>query len=142
MRVISDPRVNDVFEAYPDLVRPKMEFLRTLVLETASEIVDLDSIEETSKWGEPSYVSRFGSTLRMDWKSKTPNHYAMYFKCTSRLVETFRKVYGPKFTFEGNRAIVFELNQVVPVSALKTCIMTTLTYHQVKQRPDLGMLDI
>ena len=43
----------------------------------------LKELEETLKWGEPSYLVKKGSTIRMDWKSKAPNQYAMYFKCTN-----------------------------------------------------------
>lgn len=109
-----------------------MQFLRELVIETAEEIEGLNEIEETIKWGEPSFITKKGSTLRMDWKEKTPDQYAMYFKCTSRLVETFRIVFDNKFQFEGNRAIVFQLNQKVPVNELKKCIKATLNYHNVK----------
>jgi hypothetical protein len=89
MEVKSDPAVELVFAEYPNAIRKKMLELRALVIETASEIEGIRELEETLKWGEPSYLTKYGSTLRMDWKSKNPGQYAMYFKCTSRLVETF-----------------------------------------------------
>ena len=95
-------------------------------------------LEETLKWGEPSYLTKHGSTLRMDWKAKTPNQYAMYFKCTSRLVEAFKVIFSDTFQFEGKRAIAFQLNQKIPVDKLKQCIAMTLTYHKVKHLPLLG----
>jgi len=133
------PEVDRVFAAYPDQVSVKMQFLRNLVLQTATEIEQLDSLEECLKWGEPSFVTKHGSTLRMDWKSKTPDQYALYFKCTSRLVETFREVFGDLFQYEGNRAIVFHLDQNIPVLELKACIKATLTYHKVKHLHRLGI---
>jgi hemoglobin-like flavoprotein len=132
------PEVDRVFAAYPDQVNVKMQFLRNLVLQTAREIERLDSLEECLKWGEPSFVTKYGSTLRMDWKSKTPDHYALYFKCTSRLVETFREVFGDLFQYEGNRAIILHLDQNIPVLELKSCIKATLTYHKVKHLYRLG----
>ncbi len=75
----------------------------------------------------------------MDWKEKNSAYYAMYFQCTSRLVDTFRLVFGQKFQYEGNRAIVFKLNQKIPVLELKECIKATLTYHQVKHLMTLGI---
>lgn len=110
MTLETDPRVNPVFENYPESVRKKMVYLRELVITTASEIDGLTKLEETLKWGEPSYLTKHGSTIRMDWKSKTPNQYAIYFKCTSQLVPTFKTIYKDKFTFEANRAIVFQLD--------------------------------
>ena len=62
-----------VFANYPDKVREKMLELRDLVLEAANEIDDIKSLQETLKWGEPSYITKYGSTLRMHWKESTPN---------------------------------------------------------------------
>ena len=135
----SNPKVDTVFTGYPESVREQMLVLRKLVLDTAKEIDDIDELEETLKWGEPSYLTKKGSTLRIDWKSKSPNQYAMYFKCTSRLVETFKLVFKDIFEFEGNRAIVFQLNDEFPEEELKACIKATLTYHKVKHLPTLGI---
>ena len=139
LEIKTDPRVPEKFKAYPKAVRPKMEFLRKLVLETAKEIESITSIEETLKWGEPSFLTKKGSTLRMDWKAKTPDQYAMYFKCTSRLGETFQVVFKDVFQWEGKRAIIFQMEDEIPVESLKACIKATLTYHSVKQLPTLGI---
>ncbi|MFK7813859.1 MAG: DUF1801 domain-containing protein [Maribacter sp.] len=134
----TNPLVADKFKNYPKEIRPKLNFLRKLVLETTAES-GIERLEETLKWGEPSYLAKKGSTLRMDWKAKTPNQYAMYFKCTSKLVETFRAVYGETFKYEKNRAIVFELEDEVPKTELKECIRMALNYHSLKHLPLLGM---
>lgn len=139
LEVTTDPRMETVFAQYPDHVREKMQHLRELVIETAEETPSIAKLEETLKWGEPSFLTQHGSTLRMDWKPKTPGQYAMYFKCTSRLVETFRLVHGTRFSYEGNRAIVFQMGQKVPMRELKTCIQAALTYHKVKGSEMLGM---
>lgn len=139
LEIKSNPEVELVFEKYPKAVRNKMLFLRDLVIETAKEIEGLNMLEETLKWGEPSYLTKNGSTLRMDWKSKRPDQYAMYFKCTSRLVETFKMVFTNKFDFEGNRAIVFNMDDKIPKDELKHCIKATLSYHKVKHLPTLGI---
>lgn len=133
----SNPEVQLVFRNYPEPVRNRMSVLRDLVIETAKEIDGLNMLEETLKWGEPSYLTKNGSTLRMDWKSKTPNQYAMYFKCTSRLVETFKEVFKDKFEFDGKRAIIFQMDTEIPKEELKKCIKATLTYHKVKDLPTL-----
>ena len=139
LEVKTDPEVELVFANYPDLVRQKLLVLRELILETANEIEEIEILEETLKWGEPSYLTKYGSTLRIDWKAKKPDQYAMYFKCTSRLVETFRSIYKNIFVFEGNRAIVFTLDDPIPKEALQACIKAALTYHRVKQLPTLGI---
>jgi hypothetical protein len=135
----TNPDVKLVFANYPDEVRTKILVLRALIIESAEELPEVSTMEETLKWGEPSYLTKYGSTLRMDWKAKKPDQYAMYFKCTSRLVETFRILFKDLFHFEGNRAIVFQMDDELPKEELKECIKATLTYHKIKHLPTLGI---
>ncbi len=138
MQLISDPRVKAVFDSYPASVNTKMLRLRELVLKTASELEGVETLEETLKWGEPSYLTKYGSTVRMDWKAKNPGQIALYFKCTSLLVPTFKKLYNNILTFEGNRAIIFDLDGYLPLKETMHCISLALTYHRVKHLPLLG----
>ncbi|HEX9601540.1 MAG TPA: DUF1801 domain-containing protein [Mariniflexile sp.] len=138
MELISNPKVNDVFNNYPEAVQHQLGYLRALVLSVASEINGLVKLEETLKWGEPSYLTKHGSTIRMDWKAKNPEQYAIYFKCTSKLVPTFKTIYKNTFEYEGNRAIVFKLNDIIPEAELKSCISMALRYHKIKHLPLLG----
>ena len=140
LKVNSNPDVNIVFDKYPDGIREKIENLRRLVFETANEIKEITQLEETLNWGEPSYLAKKGSTIRIDWKTKSPEQYAMYFSCSTTLVETFKKVYGEIFEFEGKRAIVFQLEDEIPEKEFKNCIRAALTYHRVKNLDKLGML--
>lgn len=135
----TNPSVDSVFENYPPDVRKQMKALRQLVLDTAEQMPEITELEETLKWGEPSYLAKHGSTLRMDWKPKKHKQYALYFKCTSKLVETFRAVYGDSLHYEKNRAILFDLDQHLPVTKIKECIKATLLYHKVKDLPALGI---
>ena len=132
MNLSTNPNTTKVFQNYPDSVQSQMEKLRKIVLEAASEVDGLENLEETLKWGEPSYLTKHGSTVRMDWKEKKPDQYTMYFKCTSKLVPTFKELYQDTFTFEGDRAIVFKLDEKIPEKELKHCIKLALTYHKVK----------
>ncbi len=138
MKITSNPEVGRKFTTYPIHVRPRLQFLRSLIIETAIELGTISELEETLKWGEPSYLAAKGSTIRVDYKKRNPDRYAMYFKCTSKLVPTFKKVFGGTFTYEKNRAILFDINDGVPVEELKECIALALTYHQVKHLPKLG----
>ncbi|MFZ2999505.1 MAG: DUF1801 domain-containing protein [Undibacterium umbellatum] len=139
MEKFKNPEVADVFDNYPLRMRQKLMYLRQLVLDTASECKVADTLEETLKWGEPSYLAKTGSTVRMDWKSSAPEQYAMYFHCQTRLVDTFKELYGDKLRFEGNRAIIFHLDDEVPVDEVKQCILLSLTYHDRKHLPMLGV---
>lgn len=139
VQVKFNAEVELVFNKYPDSVRKKISGLRSLILEVANEIEGVKYIEETLKWGEPNYVTKHGSTIRIDWKKKTPDQYAMYFTCTTDLVPTFRRIYSDVFEFEGNRAIVFQMEDRVPKAVLRKCISAALRYHKVKQLPMLGL---
>jgi hypothetical protein len=138
MKLATEQRVQDVFDTYPNFVLDKLSYLRKLVLISAEEIEGLDNLEETLKWGEPSYLTKYGSTIRIDWKKKKPEQYAVYFKCTSKLLPTFRTKFGDIFEYENNRAIVFHLNAKVPEEELKLCIKMAMTYHKIKHLPLLG----
>lgn len=139
IKVNSDPGVGQKFQGYPEEILLRLQQLRRLILEAANEDEHIDQIDETLKWDEPSYLTKNGSTIRIDWKPKTPDQYAIYFKCTSKLVPTFRKVFGNLFRYENNRAIIFKMNDDIPESELKACIRAALNYHSVKGLQDLGI---
>lgn len=130
--------LSEKFDSYPHEAKSKLLELRELIFEVASGLDDVGELQETLKWGEPSYVSKIGSTLRIDWKESNPNQYVMYFHCQTKLVDTFRELYREDLNFEGNRAIIFKLNVRVPKRILKHCISLALRYHRVKHLPLLG----
>jgi Domain of unknown function (DU1801) len=130
------PDVAATFNAYPPNVRPKLLALRELIFQTAAATEGVGDIEESLKWGEPAYRSsnQSGSTIRIDWKKKRPDQYAIYFNCQTSLVETFRTLFPQDFQFEGNRALVFAVGDKVPGDALSVCVAAALTYHLRKFR--------
>lgn len=133
---IKSSDVAAVFEAYPPAIRSKMMALRDLILETAANTDGVGDLEETLKWGEPAYVTsqtKSGSTVRIDWKESKSDQYAMYFHCQTNLIGTFRTAFRDTFKFEGNRAIVFNRDDVVPTEELALCIAAALTYHLKKK---------
>src|SRR4029079_237763 len=92
----SDPAVAAVFGAYPGPVRARLLALRLLILDTAKMTKGVGAIEETLKWGQPSYLtteSRSGSTIRIDRVKGDAGGYAVFFHCQTDLVERFRELY-------------------------------------------------
>jgi len=133
---INKPEVAAIFKSYPQKIRKKLMFLRQLILETAASTEGVGEIEETLKWGEPSYLTpktKSGSTIRIDWKKSQEDQYAMYFKCTANLVVAFKERYPTEFRFGGNRSIIFNIDDEIPVKELKSCIALALTYHLNKK---------
>jgi hypothetical protein len=128
--------VSRVFKAYPGPLRRRLMRLRELIFDTAAGLEGVGRLEETLRWGEPAYVTvtGTGSTIRIDRRRKNPRQYAMYFHCRTSLVDDFRAGFPDTFTFEGNRAIVFDAGDRVPIRQLAACISAALTYHRERPR--------
>ncbi len=138
MHRVNNKDVAAKLQSYPEDIRPRLMQLRELILDVAAGNPDIGDLEETLKWGEPSYLADEGSTVRIGWKRSRPECYAVYFNCNTKLVDTFKETYSDLFTFEGNRAIVFHREDEVPTSALEHCILLSLRYHKIKHLPLLG----
>lgn len=132
-----DLSVQQKFNSYPTEVAVLLNIVRELVFSVVQQD-GISDITETLKWGEPSYVSKIGSTVRIDWKSKYPEHYYIYFNCKTSLIETFKEIYGDTFNYEGNRAIVLNVKQQLPRKQLAHCISMSLRYKQIKHLHLLG----
>lgn len=129
--------VREKFDSYPEHVKSILLELRLLVFEIVRE-QNLGEVEETLKWGEPSYLVKTGSTVRFDWKQKSPESYFIYFNCKTKLVDTFRELYSNDLEFQGNRAIVLRLNAPMPTTILRHCIELSLKYKKIKHLTLLG----
>ncbi len=130
-----DPQVAAQFDRYPAAVKKKMLALRELVFAVAAQNRAIGPLKETLKWSEPAYLTvqtRSGSTVRMDWKPKTPEQLALYFNCNTGLVDTFRSLFTEDFQFEGNRAILLKMSEPLLKKELQFCIAAALTYHLKK----------
>ena len=133
MTPFQDSAVQQVFDSYPAPIRIKLMALRRLIFDTAASTAGVGELEETLKWGEPAYLtakSKSGSTVRIAYNPTKPLQYAMYFNCQTTLVDTFRTTFPKDFQFEGNRAIVFKMDEEVAKQELIFCIAAALTYHR------------
>ncbi|MGB0495477.1 MAG: DUF1801 domain-containing protein [Kangiellaceae bacterium] len=130
--------VRDKFDSYPIEIKKKILSLRSLILASYDESQSENVVTECLKWGEPSYTCKAGSTIRIDWKPKDPNNLHVYFNCKSKLIETFREIYGQELDFESNRIILLPVDQKLPKMALIHCFTLALNYHKIKHLPLLG----
>ena len=120
-----------LFGAYPAPVKAKLLALRRLIFEIAKATKGVGALEETVKWGQPSYLTPetgSGSTVRIDQVKPAADQVALYFHCQTNLVETFRELY-PELSYSGNRAILLDVGGKLPEAALRHCIGLALTYH-------------
>jgi hypothetical protein len=131
-----DSAVAAVFERYPPALRARLLALRGLIFDTAAATEGVGELEETLKWGQPSYLttqSRSGSTIRIDSVKSDISHYTVYFNCQTDLVATFREIY-PKLNYEGNRAVILDAADDIDQETLRHCFRMALTYHRRKRQ--------
>lgn len=136
MKAFKHPSVKVVFNQYPKQVREKILWLRELIFQVAIGIPEVGKIEETLKWGQPSYLtseSKSGTTIRIDAISSQPGSYGLFVHCQTSLIETFRNKFGNTFQYDGNRALVFNETEAIPEDELRECISLALTYHLKKR---------
>jgi hypothetical protein len=130
---IEDAAVAAKFESYPTAQRRQLLALRDLVFDVAAATPGVGRIEETLKWGQPSYLTpetRSGTTVRID--AHPAGGAAIYVNCQTNLVETFRAYY-PGLEYEGVRAVVLRPDAPLPREQLRHVIALTLTYHARKK---------
>lgn len=132
-----NPNIQAVFDQYPDPVRKKLQSIRTMIYGVAQNIDGVGQLEETLKWGQPSYLTsqtKSGTTIRIDQIKNDPEHIAVYVSCQTTLIETFRTRH-PELDYEGDRAIHFHVDDDLPIDILEDFIGMTLTYHLRKKKP-------
>ena len=101
------PEVKSAYEQLDDGQRTKALALRDEILAAAAAHPEIGELEETLKWGEPSYLpakANIGSTVRIAPRKET-GEIALFFICTSSLMDEFREIYPDSFNYHGNRAI-------------------------------------
>jgi len=132
----ADAAVDAAFDAYPRPLKAKLLALRRLIFDTAKSTQGVGALQETLKWGQPSYLTtetKSGSTIRIDQVKSAANQYAVYFHCQTDLVERFRELY-PELSYGGNRSILLEAGNEIPEAALRHCVGLALTYHLNKRK--------
>ena len=101
--------------------------LKSIIFETAEQTPVIGELEESLKWGEPSFTPKkknVGSSVRL---AQREDAVAMRFICTTKLVDRFQEIYPDDFEFENGRALVFRPDQQIPKDQLKHCIAMALT---------------
>lgn len=124
--------VSSKFVELPPALRQPLLQLRQAILDVAASLPQLGGLVETLKWNEPAYhpgKARVGTTIRINAHQRSGSCYALYVPCQTQLIEIFRQHYPADFTFEGNRALLFDTASDIPFEPLRHCIAMALTYH-------------
>lgn len=104
--------------------------LRDLIFKAAAEHEQIGTLDETLKWGQPSFTpkkKRIGSSVRL--QTNKDGTMSLMFICHTGLVNRFRELYDTELIFEGTRAIVVSEISESNTPPLKHCIAMALTYH-------------
>ena len=113
---------------------PRFEALKELILEAAADRPEIGALEESVKWGQPSFAPQkpgIGSSVRIE--TRGDGDHALMFICTTGLVEEFRALYGDTLAFEGNRALLIPPGPLPDRQALTHCIQLALTHKRRKR---------
>jgi len=132
----NSPEVATVFKSYPPVFKIKLLKLRKLIFEVSKENDQIGLLDETLKWGQPSYLpetKNVGTTVRIHWLRSRPDQFGMYFNCNTKLILQIKRKFGSTFKYEGKRAIIFDKTAVLPVAELKECIEMAFLYHYNKK---------
>ncbi len=133
----ANPAVAAVFDACPKKIRTKLTFLRELIFEIAAKTPGVGKLEETLKWGSPSYLTtdtNSGTTIRIDKITSQRGKFSMCVHCQTTLVGSFKKIYGDAFDYDANRGLILDENDEIPVKELSHFIFMALTYHLHKKQ--------
>ena len=140
---VSDPAVKAAFASYPQEMCWALQDLRNTILDVASAVRGVGQVEESMKWGQPSYrpvAPRTGTTLRIGPMPGSKTDYGLFVHCQTTLAQDFETLYPGVFNIVGDRALVFSLGDVAPEVPLRHCIALALTYH-LREGVDLADLD-
>ena len=96
----------------------------------AEEDDSIGTIEETLKWGVPSYQTvspKSGTPIRLQWLPSS-DRYGIFVHCQTTLIKPFSE-HHPELTYDKNRGILFEHNQVFPEAVIKNFLSKALRYR-------------
>ena len=135
--VFQDEAVAAVFGDYPGEIGTRLASLRELLFDVASGIPEIGGLTETLKWGEPSYLPvrpRVGTTVRIASAGASGRRYGLYVHCRTTLIPSLRDRHADLFVYDGNRGVMFDVDDRVPTAELRELVAAAFTYHRDKRR--------
>jgi len=119
--------VRAAFEAAPPAVQEGLDRLRQRILTLARQ--DGLAVEETLKWGQPSYRVDGGSPIRIGPHAR--GGFAIYAHCATSLISDFATI-APDARIDGNRALRFLGPGEIDSQPIDHLIRAAFHYHRRK----------
>lgn len=130
IRPFADEKIKAAYDAFPPDARGMAMTLRDLIFSVAWDNPEVGAIEETLKWGQPSYLTsetKSGSTLRIGVPKNGVT--ALFAHCATDIVSTYASTFPNTDQIEGNRAVIFTTADDIVPMRLRLLIYHALTYH-------------
>lgn len=115
----------------PAAPQARLYHMRGLIF-AAAAATGTAPLRETLKWGQPAYLPdrRAGTTVRLNWSAKSPEHCEMLVHCQTSLVAQWRQLYPNIFSYDGSRAVLLPTTGAFADAALQQMAAMALTYHR------------
>ena len=130
MTPFQDEKMAGVFEAFEPDARASLLAVRGVIFDLAGEMADVEGVEESLKWGQPSYVPRpkTGTPIRLGLtKSDTP---AIFVHCQTTLVSDLASDNAYGLETIDNRAVVLPSGDLAGHPGLRGFVRAALMYHR------------
>ncbi len=127
MTPFQNTEVAAVFNGFPNSARKGLLHLRELVFLSAASDPEIASISEELRWGQPAYLCKTGSSLRLGIP-KTGG-FALYVHCQTTLIRDFTELFPFGFSIEGNRAVHFQSVSGIDDEKITFLINAALRYR-------------
>ncbi|MFA3919726.1 DUF1801 domain-containing protein [Ruegeria hyattellae] len=127
MTPFQTPEVEAAFAAFPPSARNGLLLLRDLIFYTASALPTPAKLSEELKWGQPAYLARKGTTIRLGIPKQA--RFGLFVHCQTRLISEFSEMFPGADRIEGTRAVLFDDPGEVSRERHGWLIARALTYH-------------
>lgn len=88
-----------------------------------AENMGLDTIEESLKWNQPSYLCKSGTAVRI---AEQGGHMGYFVSCQTSIIETLKETY-PDSNYDKTRGLLIDVDAPIPEVA-STLIQAAFLY--------------
>ncbi len=125
----------EIYDSYPNDIKHYLLKFRQIIYEVSQNSDEIGEIEESVKWGQPSYrpMNKSGTTIRLGWSAKKPNVYSIFVPCQTTIIRDFKVLYPNELNYIGNREICFDKHKDIKLKVITEFINQALTYYLVRK---------
>ena len=122
--------VRAVFDTCPAPARAGLMALRRMILARAADLPVIGQLKEGLRWGQPAYLTPdTGAWCSLRIGTVPGAGFGLFVQCQTGLIEAFLDGPGAGLRRQGNRAVIFAVDEEVP-EVVGVLIGWALTYHR------------